>query len=198
MYIYSTKTLEGGKTVTSGGERCSKWTPIYINKRPTPPLSIRRINERKNKGLDTEQIYGHGSQRGLMPGVSVPAVAGSKLLLLLPISEDAPHQQTRNCLTGTKILSWTPNGCLTPGQTDRLTVDRNLIWTWVVVVESVESYSCEKWENSIWGRWQFGKPEEGECLPLEAAAKQRVVKTKKTLCAVVTSNFGVCNSVTVS
>jgi hypothetical protein len=46
--------------------------------RPTPPLSIRRINERKNKtkqnkGLDTEQIYGHGFQRGPMPGVSVPA-----------------------------------------------------------------------------------------------------------------------------
>jgi hypothetical protein len=35
-----------------------------------------RINERKktkNKGLDIEQIYGHGSQRGPMPGVSVPA-----------------------------------------------------------------------------------------------------------------------------
>jgi hypothetical protein len=47
---------------------------IYI---PTPPLSIRRINERKqNKGLDIEQIYGHGSQRG-------PAGAGSKLLFLL-------------------------------------------------------------------------------------------------------------------
>jgi hypothetical protein len=30
-------------------------------KRPTPPLSIRRINEmKKNKGLDIEQIYGHG------------------------------------------------------------------------------------------------------------------------------------------
>jgi hypothetical protein len=41
-------TLSGGK-VTSGGVRCSKWTPIYIYKRPTPPLSIRRINEREKK-----------------------------------------------------------------------------------------------------------------------------------------------------
>jgi hypothetical protein len=27
----------------------------------------------KSKGLDMGQIYGHGSQRGQMPGVSVPA-----------------------------------------------------------------------------------------------------------------------------
>jgi hypothetical protein len=34
------------------------------------------MNERKkeqNKELDIEQIYGHGSQRGLMPGVNMPA-----------------------------------------------------------------------------------------------------------------------------
>jgi hypothetical protein len=28
---------------------------------------------KQNKGLDTEQTYGHGSQRGLVPGLSVPA-----------------------------------------------------------------------------------------------------------------------------
>jgi hypothetical protein len=75
IYIYSTKTLGGGK-VTSGGVRCSKRTQIYIYIyiRPTPPLSIRRINEReKTKGIDNEQLYGHGSQRGPMRGVSVPA-----------------------------------------------------------------------------------------------------------------------------
>jgi hypothetical protein len=33
-----------------------------------------------------------------------------------------------------------------------------------------------------WGRAEFGKPEEGERPPLEAAAKQRLVKTEKTLC----------------
>jgi hypothetical protein len=49
-------------------------TDLYISKRPTPPLSIRRIDERKkNIGLDIEQIHGHGSQRGPMPDVSVPA-----------------------------------------------------------------------------------------------------------------------------
>jgi hypothetical protein len=33
-------------------------TNLYIYIRPTPPLSIRRINEReKTKGLDIEQIY---------------------------------------------------------------------------------------------------------------------------------------------
>jgi hypothetical protein len=29
--------------------------------------------EKKNKSLDTEQIYGHGSQRGSMPRVTVLA-----------------------------------------------------------------------------------------------------------------------------
>jgi hypothetical protein len=29
----------------------------------------------------------------------------------------APHQQTRNCLTLTKIWSWAPDGVLTQGQT---------------------------------------------------------------------------------
>jgi hypothetical protein len=47
---------------------------VAIYKRPTPPLSIRRINGRKkNKGLEIEQIYGHGSQWGPMSGESVQA-----------------------------------------------------------------------------------------------------------------------------
>jgi hypothetical protein len=33
----------------------------------------RRYDEKKNKILDTEQIYGHGSQRGSMPRVTVLA-----------------------------------------------------------------------------------------------------------------------------
>jgi hypothetical protein len=35
------------------------------------------MKEKKRKGLDNEQIYGHGSERGSMPGMT-----GSKLLLL--------------------------------------------------------------------------------------------------------------------
>jgi hypothetical protein len=60
--------------VTSGGIRCSKGTPII--KKPNPFLFIkRRNNERrkKNKSLDTEQIYGHGSQRASMSRVTVLA-----------------------------------------------------------------------------------------------------------------------------
>jgi hypothetical protein len=50
-------------------------TPIYIKEKDeTPFLTIGRNNERKkHKGLDIEQIYGHGSQRGSMPGMTVPA-----------------------------------------------------------------------------------------------------------------------------
>jgi hypothetical protein len=59
--------------VTSGGIRCSKGTPII--KKPNPSLFIRggTTKEKKNKSLDTEKIYGHGSQRGSMPRVTVLA-----------------------------------------------------------------------------------------------------------------------------
>jgi hypothetical protein len=59
--------------VTSGGIRCSKGTPII--KKPNPSQFIKggTMKEEKNKCLDTEQIYGHGSQRGSMPGVTVLA-----------------------------------------------------------------------------------------------------------------------------
>jgi hypothetical protein len=56
-------------------EKCSKGTPI-IKKSPTPPFLSKeeqRKKEKKNKSLDIEQIYGHGSQRGLMPEVTVLA-----------------------------------------------------------------------------------------------------------------------------
>jgi hypothetical protein len=40
-----------------------------------PSLFIKggTTKEKKNKSLDTEQIYGHGSQRGSMPRVTVLA-----------------------------------------------------------------------------------------------------------------------------
>jgi hypothetical protein len=44
-----------------------------------------------------------------------------------------------------------------------------------------ESHSCEKWEAGDWNRGQFGNLEEGERQLLEAATKQRLVKTEKTL-----------------
>jgi hypothetical protein len=39
--------------------------------------------------------------------------------------------------------------------------------------------SCELllWEAASWGRGQFGNPEEGERWSLEAATKQRLMKT---------------------
>jgi hypothetical protein len=59
--------------VTSGGIRCSKGTPII--KKPNPSLFIKggttKEEEEKSKSLDTEPIYGHGSQRGSMPRVTV-------------------------------------------------------------------------------------------------------------------------------
>jgi hypothetical protein len=59
--------------VTSGGERCSKGTPIIKKVQPLPFIKEGKTKEGKNKSLDIEQIYGHASQRGLMPGVTVLA-----------------------------------------------------------------------------------------------------------------------------
>jgi hypothetical protein len=61
-----------------GGKRCSEGTPI-IKKESNPSLFIKggTTKEEKNKRLDIEQIYGHGSQRGLMPEVTV--LAGCRL-----------------------------------------------------------------------------------------------------------------------
>jgi hypothetical protein len=59
--------------VTSGAIRCSKGTPII--KKPNPSLFIKggTTKRKKTKSLDTEQIYGHGCQRGSMPRVTVLA-----------------------------------------------------------------------------------------------------------------------------
>jgi hypothetical protein len=56
--------------VTSGGIRCSKGTPI-IKESPTPLSKKEQRMKKEKKSLDIEQIYGQGSQRGSMPGVTV-------------------------------------------------------------------------------------------------------------------------------
>jgi hypothetical protein len=60
--------------VTSGGKTCSRGTTIIKKVQPLPFYQGRNNKRRrKTKSLDTEQIYGHGSQRGSMPGVTVLA-----------------------------------------------------------------------------------------------------------------------------
>jgi hypothetical protein len=73
-----------------------------------------------------------------------------------------------------------PRWGLTPRETGRMTVDRNITLT-LTMVESVENFSCEEWEARNRGLVKFGNPE-GERPPLEVTTKQRLVKTGKTLC----------------
>jgi hypothetical protein len=70
------------------------------------------------------------------------------------VREEAPHQQTRNCLTVIKICSWAPDGCLTPRQTGRLTVGRNIILTlgWCKMVASLQGHESRKQRNV--SRWK--------------------------------------------
>jgi hypothetical protein len=43
------------------------------------------------------------------------------------IKESSPHQQTHKSLTVLKTWPWAPDGCLTPRETGRQTVGRNVI-----------------------------------------------------------------------
>jgi hypothetical protein len=49
------------------------------------------------------------------------------------VGESAPRQQTRNYLTVIKIWSQAPDGCLTPRQTGRLTIGRDITWTFTLI-----------------------------------------------------------------
>jgi hypothetical protein len=48
-------------------------TPTTKKAQPLPFIKGGTMKKEKNKSLDTEQIYGHGSQRGSMPRVTVLA-----------------------------------------------------------------------------------------------------------------------------
>jgi hypothetical protein len=51
----------------------------------------------------------------------------------------------------------------------------NISWWVTVLVRELQASRWELllWEAGNWGRGQFGNPDEGERLPLEAATKQR-------------------------
>jgi hypothetical protein len=74
LYNPSYKYNSFSINVTSGGTGVVREHQLQ-KKSLTPPFYQRRNNERrkKNKSLDTEQIYGYGSQRGSMPRVTVLA-----------------------------------------------------------------------------------------------------------------------------
>jgi hypothetical protein len=59
--------------VTSGGIGVVR--EHQLQKKPNPSLLSKeeQRKKKKNKSLDTEQIYGHWSQRGSMPRVTVLA-----------------------------------------------------------------------------------------------------------------------------
>jgi hypothetical protein len=65
---------------------------------------------------------------------------------------------------------------------DTETFSRNVT---LILTESIESCSCEECEAGSGGWAQFRKRKEGEGPPLKATTKQRLVKTEKTLYAVV-------------
>jgi hypothetical protein len=122
----------------------------------------------------------HGTRnREWMRWRGPPAIVKARFVLS---SKRATRIKKRNCLTVIKIWAWAPNRGLTRRQTGRLTVGCNitLILAWVAV-ELVESCSREKWEAGSWGRGEFWNPEESQCLLLEAATKQRLVKIEKAL-----------------
>jgi hypothetical protein len=75
----------------------------------------------------------------------------------LPLWESAPLQQTRNCLTIIKVCSCSPDGCLIPRRTGRLTVGLNItlnltpsyIHPVFIFALFLERREGEAWERSV-------------------------------------------------
>jgi hypothetical protein len=59
--------------VTSGGIGVVREHQLQKKTNPLPFIKGGTMKEEKNESLDTEQIYGHGSQRGSMPRATVLA-----------------------------------------------------------------------------------------------------------------------------
>jgi hypothetical protein len=81
------------------------------------------------------------------------------------VREGAPRQQTRNCLKIIKIWSWAPDTKID------WPTERSSQHNFDLMGLNLVSYCCQKLVAEP--RRQFGKPEEGERPPLEAATKQR-------------------------
>jgi hypothetical protein len=59
------------------------------------------------------------------------------------VREGAPHQQTRTCLTVTRIWSWATEGFLTPRQTVRVTIGGNITLTLTTTLK------FDSWSNEL-------------------------------------------------
>jgi hypothetical protein len=97
------------------------------------------------------------------------------------VREAAPHQQTRNCLKIIQIWSWTPDGGLTPRQTGRLTVGRNITLNLTLVSRERELLAIANQRFVVGCGWKVpadcGVRVEAEEFPLlEAVTKQHLVK----------------------
>jgi hypothetical protein len=85
-------------------------------------------------------LYGRRAAYICMQNVNILYIVHSKGQTRPLVREGAPHQQNRNCLTVIKIWSYAPDGCLTPRQTGRLTVGRN-------ITHSLTHSQENKWEK---------------------------------------------------
>jgi hypothetical protein len=112
------------------------------------------------------------------------------------IRERAPHQQTRNRLTVIKIWSWAPDGCLTPRQTGRLIVGRNITLTQLSQLRVITVVRIEKLIAEI-GTFQKSRGRGTSTVGshYQATASE---DCEARMCAVVTVIFGLCNSVRLS
>jgi hypothetical protein len=77
-----------------------------------------------------------------------------------------------------KDQALSPRQGITPGQTGRLTVGRNIILTLTCL--SQLRVAGVKTQKRVSEPGKFENPEEGERPPLQTATKQRLLKTKLT------------------
>jgi hypothetical protein len=112
-------------------------------------------------------------------------------VIALQVIDPSSHQRggptkkrKKVIVTQRNVTSWVTcsKRGMTPRQTGRLMVGRNITWTWTWGVSELVAelgFSCKLLllEASSLAQGRFGNSEEGECLLLETAAKNWLVKT---------------------
>jgi hypothetical protein len=90
---------------------------------------------RRGGGFNTLALRGTVGRQVVTSDYAGEITGSCKLQTHPLVTEGAPHQHPRSYLTVLKTWCWSPDGCLTPRQTGRLTVRRNitLIRAWIVL-----------------------------------------------------------------
>jgi hypothetical protein len=143
-------------------------TNLYIQKRPTPPLSIRRINERtKTKVLILNKYMAMGPSGARCQVWACRLVADSKLLLLLlqcMCSQQMPQTSSKKTLD---TFTWPPPSAITFPKEAKLQLCRNPLRTRNSIKLHVQLASClqlASYSRKLFWKYPKGTLKREACL----------------------------------